>query len=90
MISRKLIFFSLNKPRRTNPGMNDKKIKTAISLRSGMFNKIVASANKVIIGIVIKYFLVFSVSPAADYFLILDFTKSRGFSNWLRTEGKML
>jgi len=43
--------------------MNDKKIKTITSLRSGMSNKIVMSAKKVIIGIAIKNFLVFGSTP---------------------------
>jgi hypothetical protein len=51
-----------------NPGINDRKIKTAISLKIGMSNKIAIFAKKVIIGITIMTFLMFSVHSMSIFF----------------------
>ena len=51
-----------------NPGINDRKIKTMISLRIGMSNKIAIFAKKVIIGITIMTFLMFSVNSMSICF----------------------
>ena len=68
IVSRKLSSFSLKSLRMANPGMNDMKIKTMISLKIGMLNKIAIFAKKVIIGMSIKTFLMFSVTQCQFVF----------------------
>ena len=48
--------------RRANPGINDRKVKTMISLRIGISSKIAIFAKKVIMGITIKNFLIIGVN----------------------------
>ena len=60
-VSRKVVAFNLNSLRKAKPGINDKKTKTVVSLRIGMFKKIAMFAKKVIIGIIIRAFLMLSI-----------------------------
>jgi hypothetical protein len=71
-VSRRLVSFSLNSLRMANPGMNDRKTKTMISLKIGMSNKIVIFARKVIIGITIMIFLMFSVNSMSICFSLSE------------------
>lgn len=58
IVSKKLISFILRSLRIANPGINDRKTKTMISLRAGIFSKIARLAKRVIIGIIIKTFAI--------------------------------